>query len=1033
MFMKKNALYPETWIPAIFIFFLILLPGIADGSPNGTETIISTDTLSSNQFSPIVYDTIIAWEDERTPVSNIYIFNLTSGEEYPVLPDPNIWQTGPEIQGSRMVWGQLDMGSGSYSVIAYDLVTRSSESLPATGGPDMWSSREDHALPDISGDNIVWQDFTSAIDWDIYFYDISSGTLTPVALISNAGDQKKPAISGNFIVYENWSGSESGIWLYNITDATAFNITPETHSINPDISGNTVVWEDGGKVFRYDISTGRITQVTPPGFVTTQLNPALSDDRIVLEDYRRSSNADIYLYDISSGTEIWVSPKEENAAQTLPIISGNRIVWQDLRSGMSDIYLFTLGSADVCPVADFSPSVNAGTSPLEVTFADHSVGAPILHRIWNYSDGISSYPLNPDGETFSTPGIYPTKLTVGNMKCRNVTPAIAKYDIYVDTQPSADFTATPLAGFAPLAVQFTDSSGGGPVSWAWDFGDGSVSNEQNPLHTYTTEGQTFTVALAVNNTFAGMTPDAETKGGYIRTFLGATGTATIPIEGIIVIPRYDGWFLLYNATMLPDMVTSDPAILIASNPGTRGWQNITFISNDAIGFTDTYGNTTYMGNLSQIIFQTEDVTASGFSPAIGTGWGINYRVNTTSFPSHGSISTQIWENATIPDQARFRLIVTGSNYLLSSNGVAYTARVVKTGISGNSNATINMSLDRSWLGGEEDNTFIIGYGINSDGDTVGSVTPARYLFNDGTLDYFEAEVPEYFTTFGIAPLTGSGNPFQLITLSVTSHVSAPAPVVNPAPESDSGIPGQGAVAPAKITGTTTAPPSPPAITLPDTSRSAKVYTNPQGVITQATRLQSSDGHATISLPLGVVVKDAGGNPLEEISISVLPRESLPVVPPGAVFTFAGMAYDIGPDDATFSPPVTLTFTLPQTPGEQDYTVKSFDRKSGTWMDLPTKFDPVTGIVTVEVSHLCYFALFTQPRADSPAPAATSIPLPAASLVKAQPPSSAVSIFMNMIGWAAGQVLNNLVLLVAVIIITTAVALILEDKFPGSRR
>jgi len=107
-----------------------------------------------------------------------------------------------------------------------------------------------------------------------------------------------------------------------------------------------------------------------------------------------------------------------------------------------------------------------------------------------------------------------------------------------------------------------------------------------------------------------MSPDTEAKNEYVRTFLGATGTATIPIQGILVIPRYGGGFLLYNATMLPDMVTPDPTVLTAFHPGSSRWQNITFISRDTVGFTDTYGNTTYMGNLSQVVFQTEDVTAS---------------------------------------------------------------------------------------------------------------------------------------------------------------------------------------------------------------------------------------------------------------------------------------------------------------------------------------------------------------------------------------------------------------------------------------
>ena len=38
------------------------------------------------------------------------------------------------------------------------------------------------------------------------------------------------------------------------------------------------------------------------------------------------------------------------------------------------------------------------------------------------------------------------------------------------TAPTASFTATPTAGSVPLAVNFTDTSTGGPTSWAWDLG-----------------------------------------------------------------------------------------------------------------------------------------------------------------------------------------------------------------------------------------------------------------------------------------------------------------------------------------------------------------------------------------------------------------------------------------------------------------------------------------------------------------------------------------------------------------------------------
>jgi hypothetical protein len=62
----------------------------------------------------------------------------------------------------------------------------------------------------------------------------------------------------------------------------------------------------------------------------------------------------------------------------------------------------------------------------------------------------------------------------------------------------AAFSASPLSGKAPLTVKFTDKSTGAPTSWFWNFGDGKTSTEQNPMHTYTTEG-TYTVRLTVKN------------------------------------------------------------------------------------------------------------------------------------------------------------------------------------------------------------------------------------------------------------------------------------------------------------------------------------------------------------------------------------------------------------------------------------------------------------------------------------------------------------------------------------------------------
>jgi PKD repeat protein len=75
----------------------------------------------------------------------------------------------------------------------------------------------------------------------------------------------------------------------------------------------------------------------------------------------------------------------------------------------------------------------------------------------------------------------------------------------------AEFNASPTTGIAPLTVSFTDNSSGAPTSWAWTFGDGGTSAEQNPAHVYTVAG-TYTVTLLTTNASGS---DTITKTNYI--------------------------------------------------------------------------------------------------------------------------------------------------------------------------------------------------------------------------------------------------------------------------------------------------------------------------------------------------------------------------------------------------------------------------------------------------------------------------------------------------------------------------------------
>lgn len=62
--------------------------------------------------------------------------------------------------------------------------------------------------------------------------------------------------------------------------------------------------------------------------------------------------------------------------------------------------------------------------------------------------------------------------------------------------PQARFRAYPTNGTTPLQVAFQNFTNGPVVKYLWDFGDGTTSAEESPVHTYVEEG-TYTVKLNV--------------------------------------------------------------------------------------------------------------------------------------------------------------------------------------------------------------------------------------------------------------------------------------------------------------------------------------------------------------------------------------------------------------------------------------------------------------------------------------------------------------------------------------------------------
>jgi PGF-CTERM protein len=191
--------------------------------------------------------------------------------------------------------------------------------------------------------------------------------------------------------------------------------------------------------------------------------------------------------------------------------SGNTAAFRSSEDYMeaSNAFLVVEYLDPIPPVADFEADVTSGDIPLLVNFTDLSTGAS--EWVWNFGDNATSTDANP-AHTYTAPGTYTVSLAVTN-QFGNDTATRVDYINATVGAPVANFSADRTTGNAPLTVTFTDESGGYEITdWAWDFGDGSTSTAQNPVHIYTDVG-VYTVSLTVTN-LGGSTTEA--KADYIN-------------------------------------------------------------------------------------------------------------------------------------------------------------------------------------------------------------------------------------------------------------------------------------------------------------------------------------------------------------------------------------------------------------------------------------------------------------------------------------------------------------------------------------
>ncbi|RFM26090.1 PKD domain-containing protein [Deminuibacter soli] len=145
---------------------------------------------------------------------------------------------------------------------------------------------------------------------------------------------------------------------------------------------------------------------------------------------------------------------------------------------------------------------NTSKAPVTRPFTDTSF-------VWDFGDGNVTPPTGTQIVThsYTTPGTYNVVLHLIDTSYCNY-PDSALKQIRISPTVKAGFE-TPAAGCYPYTAKFSNTSLAGQQFY-WDFGDGTASQEVEPVHAYTQTG-TFTIKLLVIDSSACNLKDSISK------------------------------------------------------------------------------------------------------------------------------------------------------------------------------------------------------------------------------------------------------------------------------------------------------------------------------------------------------------------------------------------------------------------------------------------------------------------------------------------------------------------------------------------
>ncbi|MGV3632022.1 MAG: PKD domain-containing protein [Bacteroidota bacterium] len=149
------------------------------------------------------------------------------------------------------------------------------------------------------------------------------------------------------------------------------------------------------------------------------------------------------------------------------------------------------------PDPSFTATPLVGCAPLAVTITNTTASPAGATFVWSYGDGTADFTgQNSPVHTYMGNGSFtPSVVMTGSNGCS----ASFSEPTVVLTSPVAHFSTSVKDGCEGINVNFTDLSivPAPIVSWLWQFSDGTTSNVQNPVKTFTCGEYNATLTITI--------------------------------------------------------------------------------------------------------------------------------------------------------------------------------------------------------------------------------------------------------------------------------------------------------------------------------------------------------------------------------------------------------------------------------------------------------------------------------------------------------------------------------------------------------